>query len=245
MLKKIKTDIYIRFLQKFGQMNRITLAANYLRGEGLEIGAMNLPLHLKKGTRIKYLDRCSKLESEKIFPDFAGKLVDVDIIGDGETLDNIPDEAFDFIIGNHFIEHCQNPVSTIENMLRVIKTGGYIFMAIPDKRYTFDINRSITPTEHFIKDYEQGPAWSEEEHYYDFVKYTSHGVNKNDTEIGEIVKQLRARNFSIHFHVWDHQAMIDMFCMIKKHFGFHFEIEAAIASPAGGNESIFLLKKGK
>jgi predicted SAM-dependent methyltransferase len=245
MLKKIKTDIHIRFLQKFGRMNRITLAANYLRGEGLEIGAMNLPLHLKKGTRIKYLDRCSKVESEKIFPDFGGKLVDVDIIGDGETLDNIPDDAFDFIIGNHFIEHCQNPVFTIENMFRVIKPSGYVFMAIPDKRYTFDINRSITPTEHFIKDYEQSPAWSEEEHYYDFVKHASHGVNKNDTEIWEIVKQLKARNFSIHFHVWDHQAMIDMFCMIKKHFGFRFEIETAVASPVGGNESIFLLKKEK
>ena len=128
-------------------------------------------------------------------------------------------------------------------MLRVIRPGGILFMAIPDKRYTFDQPRAITPLTHFIKDYEEGPAWSEYHHYFDFVKHTTHGNGKTEIEINTVIEQLKAKNFSIHFHVWDHQAMIDMFCMVKKKFGFNFEIEAAIAAGAGSNESIFILKK--
>ncbi len=116
-------------------------------------------------------------------------------------------------------------------------------MAIPDKRYTFDEFRSTTPLDHFIKDYTDGPAWSQDEHYYDFVKHTEHGTGKTDKEISEVILKLKEMNWSIHFHVWDHQAMIDMFCMLKSHFGFQFEIEVAVAPRKGGNESVFVLRK--
>jgi hypothetical protein len=130
-------------------------------------------------------------------------------------------------------------------MLRVLRPGGCIFLAIPDKRYTFDEHRELTPLEHFIKDYEQGADWGEDEHYYDFVKNTEHGFGKSDKEIAEVIQKLKEKNFSIHFHVWDHQSMIDMFCMIKKKFKFPFEIAVAVAPVNDGNESVFILTKNK
>lgn len=158
MLKKLKESIYIKLLEKFGKINRYTIAYTYLKGEGIEIGAMNFPVAVKKGVKVKYYDRISREDSHKIFPDIELKtLVKVDILGDGEKLDNIDSSSNDFVIANHFIEHCQNPVLTLENMMRVVRPGGYIYMAIPDKRFTLDVHRSITPLEHFIKDYEEGP----------------------------------------------------------------------------------------
>jgi SAM-dependent methyltransferase len=242
-INSFKTMVLRSLVFKFSKLDRWGISAASLSGSGLEIGAMDLPLHVKSGVAVKYLDRISKEDSAKIFPNLSAKLVNVDIIGDGETLDVIETNSQDFVIGNHFIEHTQNPILTIENMLRVTRTGGKVFMAIPDKRFTFDEPRSITPLAHFIKDYTDGPAWSEHDHYVDFVKHTEHGIGKSELEIEEVIKKLKQINWSIHYHVWDHQSMIEMFSMIKSHFGFKFEIELAIAPLPNGNESIFVLKK--
>jgi predicted SAM-dependent methyltransferase len=51
-------------------------------------------------------------------------LVEVDIVDDGENLSSVLDASVDFIIANHMIEHCQNPIFAIENWLRVLKLGG-------------------------------------------------------------------------------------------------------------------------
>jgi SAM-dependent methyltransferase len=239
----IKFRLYQNLAFKFSTINRIVLSGNYITGQGIEIGAMNIPLLVKRGVKVRYLDRVSKEESAKIFPEIAGELVDVDIIGNGETLDRIPSSSNDFVIGNHFIEHTQNPIFTIKNMLRILRTNGIAFIALPDKRYTFDQNREITSFEHLMKDYEQGPEWSESGHYFDFVKNTEHGIGKTNEQIESVIKELKSKNFSIHFHVWDHQAMIDMFSAIRKLPGFSFDIEMAIAARTGGNESIFILRK--
>lgn len=241
----LKNNLYRNLVFRFSRLNRWGISSATLSGAGLEIGAMDLPLQLSRGVTVRYLDRISKEDSAKIFPDLRHKLVNIDIIGDGETLEGIESESQDFVIGNHFIEHTQNPILTIENMLRVTRPGGKVFMAIPDKRYTFDIQRSITTMSHFVKDYREGPAWSEHDHYVDFVKHTEHGIGKTDSEIEEVITNLKGINWSIHYHVWDHQAMIDMFCMIKNDLGFNFEIELAVAARAGGNESIFVLRKVK
>jgi predicted SAM-dependent methyltransferase len=243
ILRSAKFALYKKLVNKFSKIDRLSVSANYLMGEGIEIGAMDLPLAVKRGVKVRYLDRISKEESAKLFPDTLDTLVTVDIIGDGETLEVVSDDSNDFIIANHFIEHTQNPVLTIKNMLRVVRKGGIIFLAIPDKRFTFDEPRKVTSLDHFVQDYQQGPAWSEHEHYYDFVKHTEHGFNKSDSEIEEVIARLKEMNWSIHFHVWDHQAMIDMFCMMKNQLRFGFEMELAVAASPGGNESIFVLRK--
>ena len=66
----------------------------------------------------------------------------------------------DFIIANHFLEHTENPIGTIETHLGKLKPGGVLFYAVPDKRYTFDFRRPVTPIEHMVADYEQGPERS-------------------------------------------------------------------------------------
>lgn len=243
MVTRLKNRLHIELLKRTGKINRITLAAQYICGEGVEIGAMDLPLVVKPGVKVHYLDRCTKEESEKIFPDLKGKLVDVDIIGDGETLEGVKDNSFDFLIANHVLEHCRNPIGTIQNMVRVVKPGGKIFLAIPDKRYTFDISRQITSFEHLENDYLQGPDQSEEAHYLDFVRHTFWGEGKTEAELPAVVDHLKNINFSIHYHVWDHEALMKMFILIKERFTFPYEIVAAVGALPGSNESVFILNK--
>ena len=68
------------------------------------------------------------------------ELVKVDIVDDGEKLSSFPDGQLDFIIANHMIEHTANPLGTIRNHLRKIREGGVLYYAVPDKRYTFDVD---------------------------------------------------------------------------------------------------------
>jgi SAM-dependent methyltransferase len=244
MLTSLKASLQKKFVFRFSRLDRPGVSASYIKGEGIEIGGLNYPLVVRDGVKVKYVDRIPAEEQFDILSELKGqKLVPVDIVDDGETLATIADGSQDFVIANHFIEHTQNVVLTIQNMLRVLRRDGVIFMAIPDKRQTFDHLRAITTTDHLIRDYELGPAQSEHGHYFDFVKYTDHGLGKSDSEIEKVIEELKAKNWSIHFHVWDHQAMIDMFCMMKKHFGFAFEIEVARAAQSGGHESIFVLRK--
>ena len=83
-------------------------------------------------------------------------LVEVEIIDDGERLDKIADASQDFVIANHFLEHCQNPIMALRNMLRVLRVGGILFRAVPDKRYTVDVERPVTTLDHVWRDYAQG-----------------------------------------------------------------------------------------
>src|SRR6059036_2532729 len=90
-------------------LRRKTIASTYLRGDGLEIGALHNPLKVPPAARVKYVDRMCVADLRREYPELSGKhLVDVDILDDGETLASIGDGTQDFVIANHFIEHCEN-----------------------------------------------------------------------------------------------------------------------------------------
>ena len=91
---------------------------------------------------MKYVDRMTVAELRRQYQELAGDpLVETDIIDNGEQLTTIRDETQDFVIANHFIEHCQNPIQTFQNLFRVLKPGGVLYVAVPDKRFTFDADR--------------------------------------------------------------------------------------------------------
>jgi hypothetical protein len=114
-------------------LTRETIARTYLRGEGIEIGALHRPLPVPKNARVKYVDRVSRRELANQYPELDPRqMVDVDIVSDGETLDSVADESQDFVIANHFLEHCQNPILAVENMLRVLRLEGIAYLAVPD-----------------------------------------------------------------------------------------------------------------
>ena len=125
--------------------DRRSVADHYLKGKGIEIGALHNPLNVPDTIRVQYVDRMSVADLKKHYPELSDlPLVEVDILDDGEELTRIPSASQDFVIANHFIEHCQNPIKTIQSMLRVLKPTGILYLGIPDKRYTFDVHRPLT-----------------------------------------------------------------------------------------------------
>jgi predicted SAM-dependent methyltransferase len=221
------------------RFDRESIANMYIRGNGIEIGALHNPVRIPKSATVKYIDRMSIPGLRKQYPDLdSRKLVDVDIIDDGEQLAKISDSTQNFVIANHFLEHCQNPIGAISNMLRVLKNSGVLYLTIPDKRYTFDIDRPETSIEHLLRDYQEGPAWSKRQHLEEWTKY----VNKlnDDAEIKQQISHLMNINYSIHYHVWTMSGILEIILAMKHELHFPFELELFVKHK---DEVVIVLRK--
>jgi predicted SAM-dependent methyltransferase len=220
-------------------LDRYAIAANYLTGEGIEIGALHLPLAVPPTARVRYVDRMTAPELRTHYPELASvNLVDVDIIDDGECLKTIASESQDFVIANHFLEHCQDPIATVKNLLRTLRMGGILYMAIPDKRFTFDRDRPVTPIEHILRDHAEGPAWSKRQHFEEWTRL----VNKvtDEEEAQQQTAYLLAIDYSVHYHVWTQVEILEFLIMLRQRFELAFDIEATLKN---GFEYIVVLRK--
>lgn len=230
-----------RFKRMFEKMDREAVAANFLKGDGLEIGGLHNPLRVSSSARVRYVDRMSVENLRRHYPELASKpLVTVDIIDDGEKLTTVADASQDFVIANHFFEHCQDPVQTVSNLLRVLRVGGVLYFAIPDKRYTFDAERPVTPFEHIVRDHADGPAWSKEEHFREWVRYVDKITEEAAAE--ERYRVLVAQDYSIHFHVWTQDELLELFVRLRTYFKLPVELELFLKH-AGTGEVIVVLSR--
>ena len=224
----------------------MTVANSYLKGQGIEIGALHNPLPVSRHVQVQYVDRMTVAELKTHYPDLAElALVTVDVVDDGEQLSAFADASQDFVIANHFIEHCQNPILAIENMLRVLKPDGILYLGIPDKRYTFDLTRPVTSIDHLLRDYREGPDWSREDHFKEWakfvcLKYTDDSNPGDTSRINHEAHHYMEKNYSIHFHVWTQTEILELLITLKRSLGFSFEIESFTKNK---DEIIVVLKK--
>jgi len=182
---------------------REDVAARYLRGHGLEIGALNFPLRLPRSAHVRYVDRQphGELVAEygAMYPGAA--IVAPDVIDDGETLATFGDASAEFIVANHMLEHTEDPIGTIAAHLRVVRPGGVLFYALPDVRSTeFDRERARTTVEHLLRDHREGPSWSRRDHYRDWVRLAE---RFDEEDVERRAAELEAERANIHFHVWE------------------------------------------
>lgn len=219
------------------QIDRETVARTYLGGRGIEIGALHSPLKVSEKANVTYVDRMTVSDLLRQYPEMASQqLVPVDIVADGERLEPLADGSQDFVIANHFIEHCQNPVLAIENIFRVLKPGGVLYLALPDKRFTFDAARPVTGIEHLLRDYTEGGQCSRREHFAEWTRLVDGIADARDAEAR--VNLLMEQDYSIHFHVWSQKEMIELVTFLQGRYPF--DIELMLRS---NEEVIFVLRK--
>jgi predicted SAM-dependent methyltransferase len=208
---------------------RWILAQRFVRGSGLEIGGLHRPLRLPRGARVRYVDRMTVDELRHHYPELAAEpLVPVDVVDDGETLATQPDASADFIIANHFIEHTEDPLGTLANHLRVLRPGGVLFLAVPDRRHSFDIDRPTTPLDHVVRDHREGPAWSKPGHHEEWARL----VDKvSEEEVPDRVRVLAETDYSIHFHVWEPDGFRALLEHARTVEGLPFDVAAFRPNP--------------
>ncbi len=217
---------------------RQRLSHAYLAGDGLELGALHCPLDVSAKARVRYVDRASMDINVILFPDIPREnFVPIDIYDDGETLSQIPDGSQDFIIANHFLEHTKNPLGTVEAHLRKCKSGGVLFYAVPDKQFTFDRDRPLTPFQHVLADYLAPDPARDEAHYREYAEYID---GKTGAEIEPHARLLIETDNRLHFHVWNKRNILGLFIRAQRVLKIPYHIETGAWVD---NEVIVILRK--
>jgi len=115
----------------------------------LEIGAFdNATFRIDAGDDVKYLDYFSREELFSAYKDNPrrnmSRLVDVDFVVKGPTFSEAVGGPYDLFVGNHVVEHVPDLVGWLNQIEKVLDADGYVFLAVPDKRFTFDYYKPIT-----------------------------------------------------------------------------------------------------
>jgi SAM-dependent methyltransferase len=222
--------------------NRESLAG-YLRGSGIEVGALHNPLPVDKQLcEVKYVDRFTEEELRRIYPELADqKIVPVSIIGSAERLDALGDASQDFVIANHLIEHVEDPIGAIREWHRVLRPGGVLFLAVPHGPTTFDMDRRKTSIAHLLMDHLDRGASARFEHYKDWterVDGVTGGANKSNR-----INELLAKSYPIHFHVWTESSFFRFWSFVRVLFRLRFKLVAHVRQRNQANEFVYLFKK--
>lgn len=93
-----------------------------------------------------YLDTATLRESYANDPDVSGDgLMEVDFVcHEGKLSPATAGETFDYVCAAHVFEHLTNPLGWLRDAEKVLVPGGALLLAIPDMRFTFDVDRPVT-----------------------------------------------------------------------------------------------------
>ena len=151
---------------------------------GLEIGPLASPVVRKRDGDVRYLDHANGDSLRQKYAQDEGmrgrldEIVDVDyVLQDGQRVSDIvgPDAPFDYIIASHVIEHIPDPVTWLADLATVLAPNGILSLVIPDKRYTFDINRSPTDISEIVDAYLRRLTRPSYKQVYDFFSRAING----------------------------------------------------------------------
>lgn len=220
LIDRLKQSVINRLgpgvLLRLGRHNRgrRRIGVRYLRGAGVEIGALSQPLIISPDIRVRYVDRMSRAEASVEFPFLSPvHLVDPSYIGDGFTLDFLADGTQDFVIANHVLEHAPDPIGVLSSWTRVLRPGGTLFVTVPLAAQSFDRGRTITQLDHLILDHaavcdgDLDLFWERSRDHYrewlDISCVNAEGVTPSPAERERRFRDLIAQRTEIHFHCFD------------------------------------------
>lgn len=238
---------------------RKKLSDKYLIGKGIEFGALHNPLYVHKQNQVVYADKYSKKDLLKNFQELESvqeAIVETDIYFDlnQNNWQSLTDNDFNFFIANHVIEHLINPLKFLAGISEVMNSGSYLYLAIPDKEYTFDCDRQLTTWEHLYQEYVQNTTKLSQSHLDDFV----HNITKDHIQDLQRKKRLYDdydnwfkrfaiarwhRRRSIHVHVWN-QATFDHFIhQAIAQLKLRLKLVEQVDSNTTKHEMIYILEK--
>lgn len=152
-------------------------------GFGLEVGPSYNPfLPKSEGYNVETIDHADAKTLREKYSDNASRIEDVDYISDGRSMAEIIGEVdrYDFIFASHVIEHVTDIIRFIQDCETLLKPDGRLVLAVPDKRYCFDVLRPLTTVGQALQAYaekrKRHPAGVLYDHFAYFCEKNGHGI---------------------------------------------------------------------
>jgi SAM-dependent methyltransferase len=151
-----------RLLWRLHNTRDSALAHRWLDGlKGVEIGgAAHNAFHLDTLNVDRTRDMDTVYKREEL--ECAGVAMAVDVVAEGDDLP-FPDEAFDFVLASHVLEHLPDPIRALQEWRRVARR--YVFVVLPHRDRTFDRDRPVTPVDELLRRHEHGLRSDEDRHW--------------------------------------------------------------------------------
>lgn len=123
---------------------------------GAEIGALDKPLVTRSDGTVIYIDHSDAATLRQRYATHANvdvSRIEVDVVWGTKTLrqaarhslgERFPNSGLDYVVASHVIEHVPDFIGWLHEVREVLKPGGALRLAVPDRRYSLDIRRRET-----------------------------------------------------------------------------------------------------
>lgn len=215
---------------------------NYLRGIGIEIGALNMPAEVPSGSEVLYADTLTPEQIDELYP--GSQHPDILIVE--ELLPTVNNDSADFLIANHVFEHLSDPISSLIEWHRILRPEAYLVLTIPDKRYIFDHSRPRTKLDHLLNDYHstEKPHDRDIDHLKEWAIHVE-GLEKGSKQYDEWITNQLKQGYSVHNHVWILADILELINYVSKKLKVSFKIIDFKDTPPGDIEFTLLLQVKK
>ena len=136
------------------RVERIRRMVDVTVGRGLEVGPLYSPLVTRAEADVRYVDVQLTPELKAHYATHPGipyeDIVEVDyaLIENGRerslTAAVSPGAPYDWVVASHVVEHVPDVIGWLAELAEVLADGGLLVLAIPDRRYCFDVLRPPT-----------------------------------------------------------------------------------------------------
>ena len=128
---------------------------------GIEIGALASPLLRPPGADIRFVDHADQQTLREKYQNDPNvdldSIVAVDAVWGERTLaECFPSDLFDYVVASHVIEHVPDVIGWLAEVSAVLRPGGRLILAIPDRRYSFDFRRRETSLSELVDNHLRG-----------------------------------------------------------------------------------------
>lgn len=210
------------------------MAHYFCKGKGLEIGALCYPYLFNDDCKLQYADIFDNSELRRIVDEiplenlYSKELVRIDYIlkPPKYLFEDINSNTFNFVYSSHSLEHSPNPISALNDQIRITKPGGIIYSVIPNKKNTYDRLRKTTPSSILINKFEKNIYEHSIEEAIDVVKNTdSHALyepHKKDP-INYAKEILEKKEGIHHYHTFDETNILEALIYLAKNTSAYIE----------------------
>lgn len=139
---------------------------DFSQGHGLEIGPLHRPILLADEARVQYADVFDASHLREFYMSHKQVItedipeIDFVLLQDGvvrklpeATAANAP---YDWIIASHVIEHVPDLIDWLAQVAEITRDDGALVLAVPDRRFTFDLHRPFTSLGQILQAHELG-----------------------------------------------------------------------------------------
>ena len=192
-----------------------------LAGNGLEIGPLGYPTVSKSEANISYLDLKSRdqLVRESSPNDEVDRIPETDYLVASNDYGQYVADKFDYIIANHVLEHIPDLIRWLVTVSAMLKPNGVLFIALPDKKYTFDKYRQTSRLSHILNDYYTEAQTISLEHVLEQVTYFDRSYLGEPVVISERLDRARMEKIisegiqpwmvGYHCHIFQSETVLD------------------------------------